>query len=338
MTEQRCQLCDKPTNLVLCDRCIRITQRRLADIPSLVNELETTISRQARAGRSAGHRKKGDDQPLPYNAAASDKRSLVNVLVEWSDHAAQAAHTTPMPLRPPVNTLGVQARAATAILRRSEHWLRTNPDAGDCANAIWVIRDQLRATIDRVPERLWAGPCRAPLPADIRLTDGTVTVQLADTATEPPRCQRQLHRAWGEETITCDGWHDPDELPGCGATYTIDQRHEWLLVALEDELLPLRTVWEALYELVPPLANLQWETVRKWPRKRSTPRLDKNGQPRTDRLGRPLMATVPARLSPRATTASGEPLYSGGDILKLARDELPRRGAKRTRHRPRRAS
>jgi hypothetical protein len=336
-TSRNCPLCERDAGVtMICERCVRATERRLGDIPALVDELELTLSRQGRGGRGAGHRKRGDDQPLPFDIAASGKRSLINLLAEWADLAAAESHAGGMPWHHSQweSDLG-QTRAAVSVLQRHLSWFRVGEQAPIAARAIETIRNQLRSAIDRVPERLWAGPCHAELPAAISTTEAgaiTVTLNASDT---PPRCELQLYRKWGEELITCDGHNDPDETGGCGAVHTIDGRRDFLLTSIEEQLLPLRLVWESLYELLPG-CNIAWETVRKWPRKQTKPRRDpRTGQPLTDRRGRRLVTVVPPRLHVRTVNLLGTELFRGGDIIDLARDEIPRRGAKRTRYRHR---
>jgi hypothetical protein len=296
---------------VLCNRCVRITERRLGDLPALIEQLELTVSRQARGGgRGGGHRKKGDDQPLPFNIAASGKRSLIALLEEWADVVAQGAGIRGLPLRPAVTTDTNRVRAAVGRMLTKEalNWLRNGNQAAGAFDAIWSIRDQLRSAIDRRPERLYAGPCNANLSFTIDVDDQD-NIQILD---KPSRCSRGLYRKWGDEVITCDGY-DPTariQLPlGCGATHTAAERRDFLLASVEDHLLPLRVVWESLYVLLPD-ADVTWETARKWPRRQRN---------------------VPPRLNARAITDQGDELYRGGDILDLARDDAPRVGRRRQR-------
>lgn len=298
---------------VLCNRCVRITERRLGDLPALVEQLELTVSRQSRGGgRGGGHRKKGDEQPLPFNLAASGKRALIALLEEWADVIAQGAGIPGLPLRPAVTSDTDRVRVAVGrmLTRQSLNWLRTGNQAAGAFDAIWSIRDQLRSAIDRRPERLYAGPCNAQLSVTVDV-DEHGAIEILE---KPSRCTFGLYRKWGEDVITCDGY-DPTsriQLPlGCGATHTVDERRDFLLASVEDHLLPLRVVWESLYVLLPD-SDVTWETARKWPRRQRN---------------------VPPRLTARTLTDHGVELFRGGDILDLARDEAPRVGRRRQRTR-----
>lgn len=317
VTQSHCPACGRPTGDVLCSSCVRRTERYLRDIPKLANDLELTITRQAVGGGFGGKRKKGDEQPLPYNDHASRKqRDVVALLVEWCDHIAADNNVRTLPIMPTVDEYRRRAGAACAIILQHIRWFRVHTDAPDAASAMEWVRDQLRVAVDRPPERVWAGPCMAPIPLSVHEDDGVITVALKAST-----CDLDLYRKWGQDIIVCDGHNDPDESNGCLAQHPASERAEFLVEHVTEQLLPLRLVWESLYVLLPK-CPVAWETARKWPRPRRIE--DADGK----------ITVVPPRLVSRAVSAKTHAqLFRGGDILDLARDETKRAGRKRTRHR-----
>jgi len=291
----------------------------IGDLPSLTAECDVTIARLDRVGRGAGHRKKGDEQPLLVKVRGDGKPvsdvvdTTLQLLYEWSDHVATYYGWPSLPLhvrgdvRPPRSLL-VPAAARTLLCHAD--WMRIDQQGPDLAHAVWRIRSDLRAVIDRPPERTYAGPCQAPILVMETLPGAGNTISVRGHET---RCDRDLYRRWGSSTIVCDGY-DPDPRKregGCGTEHLAVNRDAFLVVTVKEQLLPLRLLWESLYVLMPG-CTVDWETVRRWPRRN-------NGSP--------------PRLTSNVTTAAGVALYRGSDVLALAADTMPRQGRRRiTRH------
>lgn len=283
----------------LCRACQRRAERALIDLPGLTRELKTTVSRQDRIACSS-KRADGAEQPLVVNLSASERgRKVLDLLFEWTDFVASAdtvGSLRGLPIFAHDAALTDLVPYAAAILLSRTEWLRNNPQGPVLAEALHCIRRDLCAIVDRKPERVFAGPCRADLGYD---------------AGQHYHCEKALYRRWGAETITCDGFEPGvatvDEA-GCGAVHQAAERQAWLVTSIEDELLPLKLVWESLYVLLPG-SQVDWHTARQWTR------------------GRTRSATP--RLCERLVTLHGVKLYRGGDVLDLARDTEARPGPRR---------
>lgn len=305
----------------LCRGCVRHTERILGDLVALTRDVETTVTRQDRVGTRNGARAIGHDRPLPVNVHTSDKaRKSLALLFEWADFVAERNSVRGLPSFARTIPLGTLVPRAVAILLHYSDWMRLDQQGPDCANAIRSVRRDLRALVDAPPERLYAGPCEADLGYDKTLGY---------------RCSGQLFRRWGSEEITCDGYR-PDRLIGehrfgCGTVHATAERRTWMRAEVEERLLPLRVLWEDLYELVPG-CELDWKTVRQWTqeRRQRVAKRDTNGLERVDSRGKPMVTVIvtPPRLEPQAWDCD-VPLYRGSDVLKLAEDGGLRRGRRR---------
>lgn len=306
----------------LCMGCLRHAERILGDLPALVAEVETTVARQAHAYRAGGMRRTVVDEdwrgtahalaphPLPVDIEASTRaRTTLELLFEWADFVAEHHGKTGLPMFSRSKPLTDLTPAAVAILLRYADWMRSNEQGPALAEAVRCVRRDIRTLIDCRPENLYAGPCRADLEYPPELGY---------------RCEAKLYREWGRAEISCDS---------CGTAHTTAERREWLRAEVETRLLPLRIVWEDLYELVPGF-ELDWPTVKRWtqPREQRIPIKDKSGQPRYDKRGRPMVriTLTPARLE-HQNRVGDVLLYRGSDILRLAEDKGIRRGRRRIR-------
>lgn len=321
----------------LCRSCVRHAERVLADLPSLVRDLETTVTRQTRTYRASARGAQSPDEdwrgsahalpatPLPVDLTASERgRTVCELLFEWTDYLATWHGVKGMPIYARYMPLTQLVPSAVGVLLRFADWMRSNEQGPDLANAVQCIRRDLRAIVDCRPERLYAGPCDADLGYAPELGY---------------RCQQHLYRQWGHDEIACDGHRQQPRAgrwysSGCGTIHTSQQRREWLRADVESRLLPLRLVWESLYELVPG-CDVDWQTAKQWTRERQQriPRLDENGKVRRDKNGREMvdLRTIPPRLEPQSWDSNDTPLYRGSDVLRLAEDKPVRRGRRRVR-------
>lgn len=304
----------------LCRSCVRHAERILGDLVALTRDLETTVARQDRSGGHAS-RGTGHERPLPVNISASERaRERLELLFEWTDFVAQRNHVTGLPVFGRHVPLGTLVPRAVAVLLHHSDWMRLDEQGPALANAIWHVRRDLRQLVDTPLERLHAGPCDADLGYD---------PELGYT------CSAHLFRRWGSEDIVCDGYR-PAHVPGvatfgCGTSHPASSRRTWMRAEVEARLLPLRVIWEDLYELIPG-CELDWATVRQWTRERRqrVPRVDAKGIERVDSRGRPMVdvTVTPPRLEPQAWEGD-TPLYRGSDVLRLAEDGGARRGRRR---------
>lgn len=311
--------CDRPLrDEYLCRGCQRKAERVLGDLVALTRELETTVSRQDKIAMP-GKRGKGHEQPSPANVTAAQRgRTILGLLFEWADFVAERHNMIGLPVFAAYRPLGELVPTAVAILLSKAEWMRHDEQGPALVEAIHQVRHQLRRLVDQPPTRLYAGPCRADLGYDTEL--GYV-------------CQLPLYRKWGSDEITCDG-HLPQQDPGqprptgCGHTHPAADRRDFMVASVEENLLPLRLLWESLYVLLPEAGQLDWLTVQQWTRERRQRSVIGTTSTGRDKVR---ITVTPARLEPAGTDLNGRPLYRGKDVLRLARDGERRRGRRRLR-------
>lgn len=206
MTERVCQIpgCDQPLpvgdNSTACPACWTDLLNHLAQVPALVDELNTTITRQtAVAGRSGP---KTSETPLPYHPAASDAlRCLESRL-----NATLAAADPTEPRQPAGNA----PQTALKLIRRLPQ-LRNRDDAHTHITQLnQAIRDSWRI-IDRPADLVYQGPCGATL-------DGVT-------------CTADLWAKPGDPWARCRI---------CGATFDTGERSRWFIEALRPTLVSAR--------------------------------------------------------------------------------------------------
>ena len=163
-------------NSTACPDCWGSFNRTVGDIPALVAELETTLSRQTAMANRGGPR--STETPLPYSTAASDAlRLLYATLWPWVREGL-AAH--PQLVLQGSGTVGM----AHALLSL-RGWLVTQPDGWQAIDEVAYACAQGRQAIDRAPDRTYAGTCDTDGCAEeLYAVDGRATVVCAVCSTE----------------------------------------------------------------------------------------------------------------------------------------------------------
>jgi len=168
-------------NSTACPDCWASFDRTVGDIPALVVELETTLSRQTSSGQANGPR--STETPLPYSTAASDAlRLLQTTLWPWAREGLDAHPTLKARSRfaRETNTLvGTAITDMAALLLHLRGWLATHPDGYQAIDEVAYACAQGRQAIDRAPDRTYAGTCD---------TDG---------------CAEELYAVDGRATVVC---------------------------------------------------------------------------------------------------------------------------------------
>lgn len=234
-------VCGQPVQGVafVCGDCLGVLERALADVPPLLQELETTRLRQSRIGSAGGGQVSKHDRPLPWNDSASRRlreleqrlafwtRELVeDDLLMWGDRS-QPLCERPCRHRSCWSLSGIRLPVGTALawseyLLLHSRRLAARPDA---ATAVDQIRDAVRScvrAVDSPLERLYAGPCATPDP---------------DSGVE---CAEDLYAIRGAVQTRCRG---------CGAVHVVADRREWLLVAAESQLATATELADAVTDL-----------------------------------------------------------------------------------------
>lgn len=216
-----CPVDARPTENVLCPGCAASLTTELRQIPWLVEQLNITLTRQARIGDRNGPR--GSERPLPYDHAASvDLETVHDTLALWCTEIAERRSITP-----PTGSSSDLAR--WLMLWPSD--LAGHPDAAEMHGQILSIAASARRTIDRRPDLRFVGPCDS---------HGAETV-----GTEYSQgCGKEMYAHPRAIYVTC-------RTLDCGASYPMDMRRAWLLEAAYDRLLTAAEMSRAIRELVP---------------------------------------------------------------------------------------
>jgi hypothetical protein len=210
-----CTVCTRPvSDAQLCRGCIDQLVAELRQVPWLAEQLEITLTRQARVGHRNGPR--SAERPLVFHWGASvDLDTMRTTLAVWAHTVAEAR--------------GIQVDAATKpapLALWITRWVgeaAQHPDAAELHGDILSITRAARRTIDLAPELRYVGPC-----------DGHQALQ-----PETVGCGEDLYVGMHAFTARCN-------TEGCDAEYNIETRRAWLLEQAVDQL---RTARQLAYEL-----------------------------------------------------------------------------------------
>lgn len=226
MTDRYCtaDCCKTPTvpmpagdNSTACPACWNRLERLLAETPALVDELNTTITRQAHitltsAGRRPAEPKEAHDglgvheQPLPFNLGASEALDLLHrTLWPWVREALQGTSEASDSVAPQLPD--PSANGLSRFLLGRLTWLQGHPDGQAAVEEVTYAHAVAWHSVDRSPDRDYAGPCGAEV-------DGEV-------------CPEDLYVAHDAHTATCRT---------CGTEWDVPERRAALLALAEDRL------------------------------------------------------------------------------------------------------
>ncbi|MFE0021933.1 hypothetical protein [Amycolatopsis sp. NPDC059021] len=192
--------CGRPTYDMLCRACVAELLAALRALvpgadgePGLLTELEITLSRQHAVVRGTGIVGHSASTPMPYHEAASEMGwVLANTISTW---AREVHERNPHLLPPPGSTTG-----AASWLTGLPGLLALHPAADELHDEITHVVAQVRRVVDRPPDRVYAGPCDAPV-------DGE-------------RCPDHLYARPGQRRVQCGS---------CGAEHDVDERRNWMI-------------------------------------------------------------------------------------------------------------
>ena len=151
-----CLGCGKPTagdGANLCAMCTIHLRADLDAVDGLVVELEISRTKQDRIGGGTGNRRTADE-PVGFRPAAMEAADvLTRTLTAWAADIAEQLR------RPRYAVPTTDPVACAAWLIREIENIRRHPTAGACLDEIrFAVRVGYR-TIDRPPEKVYAGPC-----------------------------------------------------------------------------------------------------------------------------------------------------------------------------------
>lgn len=284
--------CSRPIrdSTFLCSDCTRTLEQRLAELPALAGDLDTTRTRTSRTGgRDVGVVSRSTDRPVPWDDRASRLAVELKALaVTWVHHCQSFR------VRPPGPTCERCSHRSCAHLRSyrapadvveslagyllaSLPALRHRPEVTELADQMETMRARVSRVIDRPAELNFFGPCGA---MDY-WPDGEPVLCSAP-------CTGELYGEAAASALTCQT---------CGAEHDVQVVRRYLLAEAQDQLVTAADLSKFLTAYGEPLTA---ERIRQWA---SRGLLVPHAK---DRAGRPVYRVSEAveRLSALATRGS----------------------------------
>lgn len=145
--------CGRPSpHGYLCPDCRRTLVNDLEALPSILDDLETTVCRQDRFGDSS--RRPGDERPLPFRVFALEaRRDVCATVVQWGFHVWARTGR----LAPPRFWFKPEKVAGWLTTAISD--VDSDPLAGTLADEIGWARVLGQRATDRPAELKYGGPC-----------------------------------------------------------------------------------------------------------------------------------------------------------------------------------
>lgn len=229
--------CGRPINdqALVCRTCWSYVERGIGEAPALLQEIETTRTRQNRTGGSNGGRKSAET-PLPWlEAAATASNVLTSALTTWAQYVADD-------LAIPTDYHQHPQEAARFLLTRSTY-LRHAEAAPQARASLNSAVNQAQNVIDLGPELLYAGPC-----------DVTGEWHQGDDWAEELRgpCRTDLYARADKAEVEC---------PRCTLAWNVVGRREYLLESAEEQLVTAPVLSRFLTAYGEPLTS---ERIRQW--------------------------------------------------------------------------
>jgi hypothetical protein len=203
MLERTCVTgCGRPAgDFMLCSGCWGEVEQSLKSVQWLADELQVTITKQAKTGRGIGVVARASETPIPFSVEAGERQDeLRTVLVGWVrvlwEHYGAGRFDTE-------DTLEGMA----SWLLRHPSWCRMHP----AADELWdEIRDSVRRAgqiIDLAPGRIYLAPCGQDL------EDGS-------------ECREELYGRENRAIARCRS---------CGTEWDVNARRQWMLARVHHE-------------------------------------------------------------------------------------------------------
>ncbi len=303
-----CVVCDAASETYLCDDvrthsgCLRKLLSRLDSCIALADELDTSLSRQARhSGAAVGYVSSGsDEQPLPLDTASMDTATLLRdrlglwVRDLWETHAPRDADGSFAPVDV-ANTIPALAR-----------WLQRHPTWMSCHPAAYELYDEVSETI----RLAWASVDATPTKAYIGRCSTIITDWYGDDLAlegPAPMCLRELYAREGMWEVRC---------PDCGAIHDVRQRQDVLADAVERQFVPVGLLVGLVTDRGHHLTTSMLRNLRS--RGRITAYVHDAAGVEVDQHGQPIR--------PRLDVDTAPCLYRVGDVLDAITNRYRRAG------------
>lgn len=204
--------CGRPADeFFLCMGCWGEVERDLGDVAALAEELETTITRQAKTTSGVGVTSRSAETPLMFHQAASEVQDdLRSVLVAWVRDLWETNGADQLDAEDTLEGL-------SRWLLRHPTWIRTHPAGEELHDEITDAIKRCWQVIDRAPDRVYLGTCTAVY--------------------EGVHCTEELYGHHDRQTARCRT---------CGTEWDMTFRREWLLDQIADRHLTAAEMSQAL--------------------------------------------------------------------------------------------
>lgn len=204
MSETICQVatCDRPSDdWIVCKTCATAFEKVLAEVPWMLDELDTVITQQTRyTTNSSG---KSAEQPMAFNVKASDMRGQLVMHLDTAARMIAEANGW--------NLTHTDAAGASRWLMRSLTAIRLHEAGAQIVDEITATNAGCLWVIDRPAAKQYLGDC-------------TMVFKVEDLD-EP--CQGRIYGRQGKDRAACDT---------CGTEWEADALRTMLLKQLDDRL------------------------------------------------------------------------------------------------------
>lgn len=198
-----CPIDSRPlaNNATICATCEDNLARALGDLDALLDDLDTTLTRQARKRPSRGSGA-SDGPPLPFDERASEAaRDLRTLLKDWVSLVAEGLCDEGVFVQLP---MPATAKTLSSWLMHHTRWLAHHDTGPDAYSEIVAAVNNIRRTIDIAPDVRFIGPCGGEV-------EGVV-------------CTETLYAVEGSDTVRCRT---------CATTWNILERNLGILAQAE---------------------------------------------------------------------------------------------------------
>jgi hypothetical protein len=231
-TVSTCVVCGAQTDAFLCGDarretgCLGRLLRGLGDCAALVDELNTTISRQDKLGSaSVGFISSGGgERPLPVNIGAMDSGLLLRDRLSswarmlWEDNAPRDEDGSPGPINVQPGIVSV-----SRWLMRHPTWIALCPAVDELYDEVMETMRLAWRSVDTAPGKVYVGQCSTVL-------DDWWMGEHEDRPEGPsPMCTEELYALEGDWEKRC---------PVCSTIHDVTDRKEVLNGAVEHQYVP----------------------------------------------------------------------------------------------------
>jgi hypothetical protein len=206
-TTAQCPVCGaESVDALLCHADTTALERELGDVPAIVGELDTTLSKQARIGTPGAPGLARERTPINIGAMnAAD--TLTNVLGSWVIDVC--GEDWPFGPQPSSRTFARDLMTHIPAIRR-------HPAVNELVDEITDAIRQARRAVDRPADRVYLGQCLLETPDN----QGRQVTCLAELYARP-----QAHEV---------------QCRVCGTTHEVGERRAWLLQRAADMIVTVR--------------------------------------------------------------------------------------------------